>query len=196
MMTGTSGRAALAFGNSSKAVHPRHIDVRQDEDQGRAPDVADALERRGSRLSELHHEAPGPHILSEPLPKQQLDVGLVVDDEDQHAHGLTSSFAPEVAERGRKILNSVYSPGLVSTSIEPRCCFTTMSWLRESPRPVPSPAGFVVKKGSNIFSLTSGGMPVPLSRIRISTRSPRSRVAAKRVGSYGAVARSFRFTAA
>ena len=28
---------------------------------------------------------------------------------------------------------------------------TTMSWLNERPRPVPSPAGFVVKKGLNIF---------------------------------------------
>src|SRR5215204_4488620 len=193
MMTGTSGRAARALG---EAAHPRHVDVRQDQDQGRASDVGDALERRDGRLSELHREAPDPDILPEPLPKQQLDVGLVVDDEDQHAHGLASSFAGEAAERGRTILNSVYSPGLVSTSIEPRCCFTTMSWLRESPRSVPSPAGLVVKNGSNIFSLTSGGMPVPLSRIRISTRSPRFRVAAKRVGSYGAVARSFRFTAA
>ena len=33
------------------------------------------------------------------------------------------------------------------------------------PRPVPSPAGLVVKKGLNIFSLTSGETPVPLSRI-------------------------------
>ena len=38
---------------------------------------------------------------------------------------------------------------------------------------MPSPAGLVVKKGLNIFSFTSGGMPVPLSRIVISTRSPR-----------------------
>src|SRR5215469_12745605 len=43
----------------------------------------------------------------------------------------------------------------------------------DRPRPVPSPAGFVVKNGLNILSLTSGGMPVPLSRILISTRSPR-----------------------
>jgi hypothetical protein len=31
---------------------------------------------------------------------------------------------------------------------------------------VPSPAGLVVKNGLKIFSFTSGGMPVPLSRIR------------------------------
>ena len=38
---------------------------------------------------------------------------------------------------------------------------------------MPSPAGFVVKNGLNIFSFTSSGIPVPLSRILISTRSPR-----------------------
>ena len=54
---------------------------------------------------------------------------------------------------------------------------------QRQPRPVPSPAGLVVKNGLNIFSLTSGGMPVPLSRILISTLSPRFLVAADSVGS-------------
>jgi hypothetical protein len=40
-----------------------------------------------------------------------------------------------------------------------------------------------VKNGLNIFSLTSGDMPAPLSRILISTLSPRFFVAAERVGS-------------
>jgi hypothetical protein len=34
----------------------------------------------------------------------------------------------------------------------------------------------VVKKGLNIFSFTLRGIPVPLSRTLISTRSPRLRV--------------------
>src|SRR5262249_23343164 len=85
--------------------------------------------------------------------------------------------------RGKITLISVNSLGCVSTSIVPPCCLTTMSWLIDSPSPVPSPAGFVVKNGLKIFSLTSGGMPVPLSRIVISTRSPRFFVAAARVGS-------------
>ena len=75
------------------------------------------------------------------------------------------------------------SPGMVSTSIDPPCCLTMMSWLIERPSPVPSPAGLVVKNGLNIFSFTSGGIPVPLSRILISTLSPRFLVAADRVGS-------------
>jgi hypothetical protein len=39
----------------------------------------------------------------------------------------------------------------------------TMSWLIESPRPVPSPAGLVVKNGLNIFSRVSSVTPDPLS---------------------------------
>src|SRR5262252_7245882 len=63
------------------------------------------------------------------------------------------------AARGKITLISVNSPGCVSTSIEPACCLTMMSWLMERPSPVPSPAGLVVKNGLNIFSFTSGGMP-------------------------------------
>src|SRR3954454_17062487 len=85
--------------------------------------------------------------------------------------------------RGNTILNSVNSPGLVSTSIVPPCCLTMMSWLIDRPSPVPSPAGLVVKNGLKIFSCMSNGMPFPLSRMRISTRSPKLFVAAFRTGS-------------
>ena len=46
------------------------------------------------------------------------------------------------------------------------------------------PSRFCREEGIDIFSLTSGGMPVPLSRILISTLSPKFFVAAVRVGSY------------
>jgi hypothetical protein len=81
------------------------------------------------------------------------------------------------------MVNSVNRPDCVSTSILPSCCLTMMSWLIERPSPVPSPAGLVVKKGLNISSFTSGGMPVPLSRMRISTWLPRFLVAALSTGS-------------
>ena len=42
----------------------------------------------------------------------------------------------------------------------------------ESPRPVPLPISLVVKNGSKIFSISSGGMPWPVSRTSISTWSP------------------------
>src|SRR5262249_55728521 len=96
-------------------------------------------------------------------------------------HGPPSLPAARL-NRGSTRRNSVNAPGSVSTSILPPCCLTMMSWLIDRPSPVPSPAGLVVKKGLNIFSRTTGGIPVPLSRIRISTRSPRLRVAAVRVG--------------
>ena len=38
---------------------------------------------------------------------------------------------------------------------------------------MPSPVGLVVKNGWNSLSLISAGMPMPLSRTRISTASPR-----------------------
>src|ERR1700738_805219 len=50
----------------------------------------------------------------------------------------------------------------------------------ERPSPVPSPAGLVVKNGLNSFSFTSGVIPVPLSRILISTLSTRCESACKK----------------
>jgi hypothetical protein len=82
-------------------------------------------------------------------------------------------FSCRMPLRGKTIVNSVNSPSRVSTLIVPPCCFTMMSWLIESPSPVPSPAGLVVKNGLNIFSVRFSAMPVPLSRMRISTPSPR-----------------------
>ena len=76
--------------------------------------------------------------------------------------------------RGNTILNSVNCPGSVSTSIVPPCRFTMKSWLIDRPSPVPSPEGLVVKNGLNIFSLTSSGMPVPLSRNLVSEIRRRS----------------------
>ncbi len=42
----------------------------------------------------------------------------------------------------------------------PRCS-STILWQIVRPRPVPSPTGFVVKKGSKILPIRSAGIPVP-----------------------------------
>src|ERR1700679_2957657 len=139
--------------------------------------------RHDGRLYKLHREAAGAQIAPELLPEQQFNVRLIVDHENGHIHARSADLTSDVPARGSTILNSVNLPGSVSTAIEPACCFTTMSWLMERPSPVPSPAGLVVKNGLNIFSFTSGGMPVPLSRMRISTLLPKFLVAAERVGS-------------
>src|SRR5262245_36878675 len=54
----------------------------------------------------------------------------------------------------------------------------------------------VVKNGLNIFSFISEGIPAPLSRIRISTESPRLFVAASSVGSNPASPSLLRLVAA
>src|SRR5262245_42016148 len=121
--------------------------------------------------------------MPELLSKQHLNVWLIIDHKNEQFHVDTPGLALVAASRGRTIRNSVNWPGVVSTSIDPPCCLTMVSWLMERPSPVPSPAGLVVKNGLNIFSFTSGAMPVPLSRMLISTRSPRFLVAAERIGS-------------
>ena len=52
----------------------------------------------------------------------------------------------------------------------PICLAKPKTWLR--PRPVPSPKLLVVKNGSNTRSITSGGMPVPVSATCSATCSP------------------------
>src|SRR5664279_3819911 len=177
------GPHGLRFGQEFKATHPRHVDVGQDQDDRYARRISDALKRHGAGLGKLHCKSAGAEVMPELLAEQHLDIRVIVDHEDEKVHGRSPDLAMVAAPRGRTILNSVNTPGCVSTSIEPACCLTMISWLSERPRPVPSPTGFVVKNGLNIFSFTSGGMPVPLSRILISTLSPRFLVAAARVGS-------------
>jgi hypothetical protein len=110
MMTGTSGRAAFAFGKSLEAAHAGHVDVGQDQNQGFACGIADALQGAIRRLRKIHFEAVVAQIAPELLAKQHLDIGLVVNNENKEAH----EFAPDLlgaALRGSVTLNSVNSPG-------------------------------------------------------------------------------------
>ena len=63
------------------------------------------------------------------------------------------------------------SPGTDVNVMLPRI-LRTMRWTESSPRPVPSPTPFVVKKGSKMRDCTSLGMPEPLSPISTRTSSP------------------------
>src|SRR5579863_3877107 len=166
-----------------KPAHARHVDVGQDENQRGITHLACPLKCRRSRLRELHLKPPGAQFAAKLLAKQRFNIRLVIDDENVNTQIQPPAFPRAASSRGSVMMNSVNTPGSVSTSIVPPCCFTTMSWLMERPSPVPSPAGLVVKKGLNIFSLTSAGIPVPLSRMRISTFLPRSFVVAVSVGS-------------
>jgi hypothetical protein len=73
--------------------------------------------------------------------------------------------------RGNTILNSVKSPASVSTSILSPCCFRMMSWLIDTPSPVPSPDGLVIKNGLNILSLTPSGAGDSLVVMDVSCRA-------------------------
>ena len=126
-MTGTSGRAALALGNSSRPLIPRHVDVGQDEDQRHACCIGDALKGGRCRLGKFHVEATSAEIAPELLPEQQLNIGFVIHDKNKKAHARPPDLAMVAAARGRMILNSVNVPGSVSTSKRPACCLTTMS---------------------------------------------------------------------
>src|SRR3954451_17544299 len=105
-----------------------------------------------SRQGKFHDEAARAKITPEMLAEHALDIRFVIDD-----HNIGTQFEPPAifcnfVVRGNVITNSVKTPGSVSTSILPPCCFTMMSCVIERPRPVPSPAGLVVKNGLNIFS--------------------------------------------
>src|SRR6516165_4190418 len=74
---------------------------------------------------------------------------------------------------GSRTRNRV-SPGDDSSDKSPWCFFTTMRHEMSRPRPVPSPTGLVVKNGSNIRFLISGGTPGPVSPNSTNTSSSRT----------------------
>jgi len=80
------------------------------------------------------------------------------------------SWCTQMRIRSRRQPNNKTCPfaGTLSTSIAP-LWLLMMSWLIESPRPVPFPSPFVVKRGVNILSISSGFIPW---RYRISNRHP------------------------
>jgi hypothetical protein len=92
MITGTSGRNALAFGSSSR---PRHVDVGQDQDERGILRIVDTLQRRGSRLGKRHGEPASAEIAPELLLKQHLDVRLIVDHENKEGHEAYASMTQE-----------------------------------------------------------------------------------------------------
>src|ERR1700752_1937947 len=83
------------------------------------------------------HEADGTlaDALAELLQHQRLEIGLVIDKQNgrRHAACPPPGMFCAASWRGSVMMNSVKAPGFVSMSIVPPCCFTTMSWLIDSP---------------------------------------------------------------
>ena len=72
---------------------------------------------------------------------------------------------------GSLIRNVVPCPGSLSTPMVPPCS-STMPRQSDSPSPVPSPGGFVVKKGSKILARIAAGIPGPVSAMARRTCCP------------------------
>ena len=112
---------------------------------------------------------PTAEVAPELLAKQHLDIGLIVNHKNKQVSPrppLICSVA--AALRGRTILKFGELAGLRIDLDRPAMLLDDDVVTDGQAKPVPSPAGLVVKNGLNIFSFTSGGMPVPLSRILIS----------------------------
>ena len=89
--------------------------------------IGDALKRHRGGLGKLHREPASAEVAPEVLAKQNLDIGLIIDHENERVHMRSPDLIRDAPARGRTILNSVNSPGWVSTSIDPPCCLTMMS---------------------------------------------------------------------
>ena len=100
MITGTSVRAARAFGNSSRPLS-RHVDVGENQNQGGASHISDAPERRAARPRKLHQEALRFQVMPEPLPDQQLDIWFIINDENEDAHPRSPAFPRDAAVAGQ-----------------------------------------------------------------------------------------------
>ena len=102
MMTGTSGRAAFAFGSSSSPVIPGMLMSDRIRISDAAFGVADALQRVVRGLRKFHGEAAGAQLAPELLAKQHLDIRLVVDHENEQAHAVPPATWQWRCGRARK----------------------------------------------------------------------------------------------
>src|SRR5436190_21886432 len=102
MMTGTPGRAALAFGNSSRPLISRHVDVGKDQDQRCSRHITDELKGAVCRLRKIHREAAVADVASESLAKQRLDIGFVVNNKNKQAHLSAPALPPAAGRHARK----------------------------------------------------------------------------------------------
>src|SRR5271168_1254637 len=91
-----------------------------------------------------------------PFRDDRAPIWLIVDY--QHGGVLQLHFSPP---RGRVKEKQVWFSNSESVSCPP--CSSTIDFDKLSPSPVPLPTGLVVKNGSMMRALSSGGTPGPLS---------------------------------
>src|SRR5688572_13011773 len=157
------------------ALHARHQPVGDDHQQlvALAGELVEQLQRLLGALCDLDVE-----VVAERAPQLVLERGqhdqLVVHAQ-QHALVLRMRFHRSPPAIGNTTVKVLPLPTSLSTRIRPRCLSTILRTMSR-PRPVPSPAGLVVKKASKMRSRTSSGMPQPVSATDTSTSSPSRRM--------------------
>ena len=86
MMTGTSGRSSLTLGSISRPLMPGMLisDRIRISDCSMVP--AMRASASGADMRKIHRETFRAQIAPEMLAEQRLDVGLVIDHQNQHVH--------------------------------------------------------------------------------------------------------------
>ena len=78
--------------------------IGQDQDERHACGISNALKRGRARRGKLHREAAGAEVVPKLLAKQHLDIGLIINHENEEFHGRSPDLAMVAAPRGRTIL--------------------------------------------------------------------------------------------
>ena len=71
-----SGEPLFDLAQQLQPIHPWHVDVREDDDQGRLDPVGQLLQRRLSRPGEVHHISAVACLSTEALAKKISDIRL------------------------------------------------------------------------------------------------------------------------
>ena len=127
MMIGTSGRAAFAFGRSSRPLISGMLMSDRIRISGTVARIADALKCHGAGLSKLHRIATFAEVAPKLLAEQNLHVGLIVNHENEHVHARSPDFAIGRGPARQNDPKFSELTGLGIYLIDLRCCLTMMS---------------------------------------------------------------------
>ena len=99
-----AGQADHALSREQRQpLHPRHVDVGQNHDQGRLDAAPQLLQCFHARVGEVHGVGALPHLAAEALPEQLCNVAFVVDHQNADRH----AAAPAAARRGKALLGAL-----------------------------------------------------------------------------------------
>ena len=128
-MTGKSGqRRLISSSKCSPSMPGMLMSDRITISSGRMPSVS-FFSASSPDCGEMQRIDALAHLAAKALAEQLDDIRLVIDHQDADGHAVlprpSGRRRPAAAAAGS--LNSVNSPGALSTSIVPPCCWVTMS---------------------------------------------------------------------